>query len=348
MTEVTFINKGGRLTIECKDGESLLQAGLRQGAPLPYACGAGVCATCVARAKPGTTANLWPEAPAAGELKVDKGEVLLCQTSAAKDCEILVSSKIDLSNLSLLRPKRFKAKLVDIFNETSDVATFRVQLPENVSPIAGQYFLLRSPGMQGFRAYSMTNYESSTDALDFVIKKVPGGIFSSHIFSESSDDMDVEAFGPMGFATFGPSEARDLVCLVGGSGIAGIMSVLNQAKVVNHFKNYKLFMVFGARQTEDLFFLPQLASLRASAPDNIGIHIALSDQIDGHELPDAINDLPVHQGFVHDVAQTVGGDEFINGRLAFIGGPPPMLNSCIALLLGSGLPVSDIRYDRFA
>ena len=274
--------------------------------------------------------------------------MLLCQTSAAKDCEILVSSKIDLSNLSLLRPKRFKAKLVDIFNETSDVATFRVQLPENVSPIAGQYFLLRSPGMQGFRAYSMTNYESSTDALDFVIKKVPGGIFSSHIFSEPSDDMDVEAFGPMGFATFGPSEARDLVCLVGGSGIAGIMSVLNQAKVVNHFKNHKLFMVFGARQTEDLFFLPQLASLRASAPDNIGIHIALSDQIDGHELPDAINDLPVHQGFVHDVAQTVGGDEFINGRLAFIGGPPPMLNSCIALLLGSGLPVSDIRYDRFA
>ena len=86
MTEVTFINKGGRLTVECKDGESLLQAGLRQGAPLPYACGAGVCATCVARAKPGTTRDLWPEAPAAGELKVDKGEVLLCQTSAAKDC----------------------------------------------------------------------------------------------------------------------------------------------------------------------------------------------------------------------------------------------------------------------
>ncbi|MDG1193654.1 MAG: 2Fe-2S iron-sulfur cluster binding domain-containing protein, partial [Arenicellales bacterium] len=283
MTEVTFINKGGRLTIECKDGESLLQAGLRQGAPLPYACGAGVCATCVARAKPGTTANLWPEAPAAGELKVDKGEVLLCQTSAAKDCEILVSSKIDLSSLSSLRPKRFKAKLVDICNETSDVATFRVQLPETVSPIAGQYFLLRSPDMQGFRAYSMTNYESSTDALNFVMKKVPGGIFSSHIFSEPSEDMNVEAFGPMGFATFSPSEARDLVCLVGGSGIAGIMSVLKQAEAVNHFKRHKLFMVFGARRIEDLFFLSELASLRATAPDNISIHIALSDQIDGHE-----------------------------------------------------------------
>ena len=98
MTEVTFINKGGRLTIECREGESLLQAGLRQGAPLPYACGAGVCATCVARAKPGTIHNLWPEAPAAGELKVDKGEVLLCQTSAAKDCEILVQQNRFISS----------------------------------------------------------------------------------------------------------------------------------------------------------------------------------------------------------------------------------------------------------
>jgi NAD(P)H-flavin reductase len=107
-------------------------------------------------------------------------------------------------------------------------------------------------------------------------------------------------------------------------------------------------MVFGARRIEDLFFLSELASLRATAPDNISIHIALSDQIDGHELPDIIHDLPAHQGFVHDVAQTVGGDEFMSGRLAFIGGPPQMLNSCIASLLSSGLPVSDIRYDRFA
>ena len=160
--------------------------------------------------------------------------------------------------------------------------------------------------------------------------------------------MNVEAFGPMGFATFSPSEARDLVCLVGGSGIAGIMSVLKQAEAVNHFKRHKLFMVFGARRTEDLFFLSELASLRASAPDNISIHVALSDQIDGHELPNTIHDLPAHQGFVHDVAQAVGGDEFMSGRLAFIGGPPQMLNSCIASLLSSGLPVSDIRYDRFA
>ena len=75
------------------------------------------------------------------------------------------------------------------------------------------------------------------------------------------------------------------------------MSVLNQAKVVNHFKIISFSWSLALDKLKICSFLPQLASLRASAPDNIGIHIALSDQIDGHELPDAINDLPVHQGF---------------------------------------------------
>ena len=53
----------------------------------------------------------------------------------------------------------------------------------------------------------------------------------------------VDVFGPMGLATFDPSEARDLVCLVGGSGIAGIMSVLDQAVAINHFQRHKLFIL---------------------------------------------------------------------------------------------------------
>jgi NAD(P)H-flavin reductase len=54
----------------------------------------------------------------------------------------------------------------------------------------------------------------------------------------------------------------------------------------------------------------------------------------------------LHQGFVHEVAEQLGEGLFEN-RLAFLGGPPAMLTGSLALLLGAGLPVSDIRYDRF-
>jgi ferredoxin len=97
LANVTFLNKQGRVTVECQEEQTLLQAGLRQGVPLPYGCGAGVCSTCVARARPGTVRDGWPEAPGAKNLKREKGECLLCQSTVLADCEILVPGKLVLS-----------------------------------------------------------------------------------------------------------------------------------------------------------------------------------------------------------------------------------------------------------
>ncbi len=348
VTQVTFLNKTGRVDVVCEPGESLLQAGLRHGLELPYACGAGVCGTCVARSKPNTVENLWPDAPGAAQLNAGKGECLLCQGAALKDCEILVPTKVDLSRLSDQRPARFEANLQDVKAVAPEVATFTVRLPETVRPISGQYFLLRPKGMQGFRAYSMTNFDESTDSLHFVIKKVAGGVFSEKIFSDGSLDESLEAFGPMGLATFDPSDTRDLICLVGGSGIAGIMSILAQARRVDHFSRHRLFMVFGARRIEEFFFLEELADLARTHPEHIQIHLAVSEGEAAGDTPKDVRGLSVHHGFVHDVAKNLSQPGEFDGGLAFLGGPPPMLNSCLALLLDAGLPVSDIRYDRFA
>lgn len=348
MTQVTFLNKTGRVDVLCEPGESLLQAGLRHGLELPYACGAGVCGTCVARSKPNTVENLWPDAPGAAQLNAGKGECLLCQGAALRDCEILVPAKIDLSRLSDQRPARFEANLQDVKVVAPDVATFTLRLPETVRPISGQYFLMRPKGMQGFRAYSMTNFDESTDALHFVIKKVAGGVFSEKIFSGEPLVESLEAFGPMGLATFDPSDTRDLICLVGGSGIAVIMSILAQAQRVDHFSRHRLFMVFGARRIEEFFFLDELADLARTHPDHIQIHLAVSEGEAAGDSSKDVRGLSVHHGFVHDVAKNLSQPGEFDGGLAFLGGPPPMLNSCLALLLDAGVPVSDIRYDRFA
>ncbi len=289
-----------------------------------------------------------PDAPGAAQLNAGKGECLLCQGAALKDCEILVPAKIDLSRLSDQRPARFEANLQDVKAVAPEVATFTVRLPETVRPISGQYFLLRPKGMQGFRAYSMTNFDESTDSLHFVIKKVAGGVFSEKIFSDGSLDEPLEAFGPMGLATFDPSDTRDLICLVGGSGIAGIMSILAQARRVDHFSRHRLFMVFGARRIEEFFFLDELADLAGTNPDHIQIHLAVSEGEAAGDVSKELRGLSVHYGFVHDVAKSLSQTGEFDGALAFLGGPPPMLNSCLALLLDAGLPVPDIRYDRFA
>ncbi len=346
MPKVTFLNKQGRVTVECQEGETLLQAGLRQGVPLPYGCGAGVCSTCVARARPGTVEACWPEAPGAQNLKRDKGECLLCQSRIVEDCEILVPGKIDLSDSIADTPAHHRARLHDVAVVAPDVATFQLSLEVQTDYLAGQYFLVRMEGMQGYRPYSMTDFQRQAQLLNFVIKRVPGGQFSEQLFSSGTPEGMVDVFGPMGLATFDPGEARDLVCLVGGSGIAGIMSILDQAVAIDHFQRHRLFMVFGVRQREDFFFLEALKRIRDSAPDNVSIHLAVSEEDSAGDVPDQMDGLELHQGFVHEVAERLGEGAFDN-RLAFLGGPPAMLTGSLALLLGAGVPVSDIRYDRF-
>ena len=336
------------MAVDCQEGETLLQAGLRQGVPLPYGCGAGVCSTCVARARPGTVENAWAEAPGAENLKRDKGECLLCQSLVTDDCEILVPGKIDLAQTLAETPAHHSARLHDVALVAPDVATFQLSLEGQADYTAGQYFLVRLEGMQGYRPYSMTGFQREAQRLNFVIKRIPNGKFSDEIFANGVSEAKVDIFGPMGLATFDPSdpkESRDLVCLVGGSGIAGIMSVLDRAISVNHFENHRLFMVFGVRRREDFFFLDELKRIKESAPDNVSIHLAVSEEEASEELDD-YRDFPLHHGFVHDVAERLGDGMFDN-RLAFLGGPPAMLTGSLALLLGAGLPVTDIRYDRF-
>jgi len=347
LPKVTFLNKQGRVAVDCQEGETLLQAGLRQGVPLPYGCGAGVCSTCVARARPGTVEAGWADAPGAENLKHDKGECLLCQSLVTDDCEILVPGKIDLAQTLADTPAHYRARLHDVAVVAPDVATFQLSLEGQADYTAGQYFLIRLEGMQGYRPYSMTDFQREAQTLNFVIKRIQNGRFSDEIFSAGAPEAKVDVFGPMGLATFDPSdpqESRDLVCLVGGSGIAGVMSVLDRAVSVNHFKNHRLFMVFGVRRREDFFFLDELRWIKESAPDNVSIHLAVSEE--GSEETDAVSDFPLHQGFVHEVAERLGDGVFEN-RLAFLGGPPAMLTGSLALLLGARVPVSDIRYDRF-
>ncbi len=39
----------------------------------------------------------------------------------------------------------------------------------------------------------------------------------------------VDLFGPLGAATFHPDLGKNLLCIAGGSGIAGMMSILSRA-----------------------------------------------------------------------------------------------------------------------
>jgi len=208
---------------------------------------------------------------------------------------------------------------------------------------------LAFPGVKGFRAYSMTNHATPCDELEFLVKAVPGGAVSKQLFNAEQpafqSDTVVNYFGPLGGAVFLPEEERDVLAIAGGSGIAGMMSILEHATRCGYFEAHHGSLFFGVRTLAEAFFLPRIAEF-AALNRQLEVVIALSD-----ETPPAgqhRDELLIEGGFVHEVAAAHMRDRF-DGHTAYVAGPPPMVDRTLRMLLLHGqLNTEHIRYDKFA
>jgi toluene monooxygenase electron transfer component len=72
--------------------------------------------------------------------------------------------------------------------------------------------------------------------------------------------------------------AKNLLCIAGGSGIAGMMSILSRASQERYFEHYHGHVFFGVRTMKDAFYLNELSALREAFPRNLEITVALSEE----------------------------------------------------------------------
>jgi toluene monooxygenase electron transfer component len=338
--------RGEAHAFECSVGENILYAGLRNGFALPYECGTGTCGTCKARLASGETASAWPEAPGYAGLK--PGEILMCQTLPAGDCAMDVNSAVTRMPATACVPGHLGAIIRRRTMLTHDVATLDLDLDQPLDFEAGQFMVMTAPGISGGRAYSMVNYDRRATRLVFVVKEKPGGRFSEWFFGDGVDGTRVHLFGPLGHATFHPEVKKNLLCIAGGSGIAGMMAILARACQERHFDDYRGHVFFGVRTGRDLFFLDELKALKTMFPDRLYITLALSEEdVDG-AVAGAHREFTFDKGFVHAVAGTHMKGKFANLR-AYAAGPPPMVSATLRMLLLEGkLKSADIRYDKFS
>ena len=329
-------------------GETILDAGLRNGIALPYECGSGTCGTCRARRLAGDVHDLWPEAPGRRLLKTEAGELLMCQTVARSECELEVPVKVEPMPDGACVPGRLAGVLRSWTALTHDVVRFDLELDRPLAFEAGQFVLIGVEGIAGRRAYSMVNYERPASRLRFVVKKKPGGRVSEWLFGSGAEGATLALFGPLGAATFTPEVDRHLLCVAGGSGIAGLMSILARASAAGHFERRRGHVFFGVRTPRDLFFVDELAALSRRWPEALEVTLALSEE----DAPEAIRaerpELAFDTGFVHEVAGRRMKGRYQDVR-AYLAGPPPMVDATLRLLLKEArLSPRDIRYDKFS
>lgn len=343
--KIAIQSKSGEQAFNCDDRETILYAGLRQGINLPYECATGTCGTCRARVISGEYGTVWKEAPGAARLKPEKGDILMCQTRPLSDCALRVPAEIAASKQPIPAPRH--GVIRNIKRLTNDVAHFHVHLSEPITFEAGQFVVIETRELTGGRAYSMVNFgTSSVSRLDLVLKRKPSGYFSDWLFADRQGDETVEVFGPLGRAVFRPNEDKNIVCIAGGSGIAGMMSILAHAISADYFRDHKGAVFFGVRTLADTFYLDELSKFVQASHGNLEVVVALSHEASVAEYHEKYPTLKLATGMVHEVAAKNLNDRS-DAAIAYVAGPPPMVDGAIRSLIMSGFSVGSIRYDKF-
>ena len=163
--------------------------------------------------------------------------------------------------------------------------TFSLIPSRSIRFAGGQFVTVQIPGLDGYRAYSMVNYGDECDRLEFVVKQKPGGGFSELLADDAAlndlSGLSVRIFGPLGTATYRAEDAKNLLLIAGGSGIAGMMAILDAALQHGHFSEHgrSAQLFFGVRTAQDLFYAAELSEFVRRSKQNLHVTIALSDPL---------------------------------------------------------------------
>jgi toluene monooxygenase electron transfer component len=194
----------------------------------------------------------------------------------------------------------------------------------------------------------MANFGMGCTELKFLIKRVPGGALTEWLFSHPLEGVNVRMFGPLGRATFDPQTAGHIVCIAGGSGIAGMMSMLSVGTQHGHFLERDARVFFGVRTPRDAFYLEELARHARSFPGRVRVMVGLSDEEASPEYREQHRHLEFDSGFIHDVAKRALGESPAD-TIVYVAGPPPMVDATMRmLLLELKHNPKNIRYDKFS
>jgi len=346
--QVQLKAKNRAYAFEVRHGESILHAGIRQGIELPYGCATGTCGSCRVTRIEGACISDWPEAPGTGVGKHGLNDLLMCQSVPVEDMVVETGAIVYRSDPGACLPSYGAGRIADARLLAPDMMAFSVELTAPISYEAGQFFALQAPNLAGPRAYSTTNFARATSRLELLIKRKPGGGFSEWMFKDGSRaNAEVKVFGPLGRATFSPTAGKHLLVIAGGSGIAGMMAILDRAVQEGYFQRHRGDIFFGVRTWRDRFYLDEFAKMTAAYPDNLSVTVALSDE----DIPEAAAtqypQLRFARGFVHEAASVAMAGKYANVR-AYVAGPPQAVDATLRYLIRDAkLPTTEIRYDKF-
>jgi toluene monooxygenase electron transfer component len=327
------IDKGVSFDADASE-DSLLRAALRAGIGFPHECSVGGCGACRFELVDGEVEDLWPQAPGLGERDRKRGKRLACQSRLMGNTTVRV--RCDDAYRPAVIPKRRSFKLTHRRMLTQDMAELSFETDGVVDFLPGQYALLYLEGVNGPRAYSMSNVADGSGELQFIVRRTQDGSGSVALVDHLPIGEHIDIDGPYGHAYLREQVTRPIVCVAGGSGLGPMLSIARRA--ARTMTTVPIDFFFGARSANDLCADACLEAVPGFG-DRLRLHNVVSEPA-GHDWNGAM-------GWVHDEVDRVVGDRAVTHEFYFAG-PPPMIEALQALLMVQRkVDFGQIHFDRF-
>lgn len=309
-------------------GDTILASLLRAGIAFPFSCQAGNCGTCKCELVSGDVLELGHSEHALSADEHAKGIILACRTQVWDDT---VVRRIDAEELVMHPSRVMRCRVLEVQALTHDIRGVRLAVeaggPLTFSP--GQYAEVEfAPGLS--RHYSMANTPEEPE-LVFHVRHMPGGRTSAHVATRLKVGDRVKVSGPLGVSYLREHHRGPVLLVAGGSGLAPIQSILCTLLRRGHEAPVRLY--FGVRSERDVYHEALLKDLAAQHP-RFDYQVVLSEQIGVRGR---------RYGLVHEAIDL----SLAPDAMAYLAGPPVMVEAASALLRCHGLGPRQIHADAF-
>jgi CDP-4-dehydro-6-deoxyglucose reductase len=330
----TITNRRNDTSFPVNEGETILDAALRDNRIYPYGCRSGVCGACKCELVSGSVDYGDYEDFALPDDEKKQGKVLLCQATALEDVAIDVDEIMTGTSIQI---KMLPCRVGKLERLAEDVIQLFLTLPktQKFNFIAGQYIdIILKDGQR--RSFSIANLpeNAAEEGLELHIRHVPDGHFTPRVF-DSMKERDLLRFeGPFGTYFLQSEVETPIIMVAGGTGFSPVKGLVEQAMQQN--PDYQIHLFWGARDIQDLY-MNSLAREWAEKYTGFTYTPVLSEsKSDGWSG---------ETGFVHEAVSRSYED--VTGYDIYASGPPIMVDSVRDTLKAKGMDSQRFYFDSF-
>lgn len=237
----------------CDSNTTIFEAAKYADIHLEHSCLVARCRSCIVEILKGKTRDKTDDLVLSDDEK-NNNLALSCNAIPTSD---LVLNANDLGTIKLYEKRIFPAKIKNLEKINKDVLKVVLRLPpnSNFKYNSGQYVNLIKSDLK--RSYSIANTCQDNNNLEFYIKKYEIGLMSQYWFNEAQKEDLLRIEGPLGSFFLRENTPENIIFLATGTGIAPIKAILEQiSKEESKYSEKKIWLFFGARYKEDLFWDP--------------------------------------------------------------------------------------------